>query len=154
MVRVWDVAVNDAIEPTDAGAGPVGGKVQRHPLLIALVVLLALEGAAIASTAIYLIVELVTTRANSLVGAIALAVSVLIAAVWVGFIVVGVFRGMAWTRAAAIVVQVLIGAIAIGSIQGASGRADIAWLLLVPAIAVIALLFTRPVLAATSGRSR
>jgi hypothetical protein len=152
MVFVWDVAVSEPMRPRDADDRSGRATAPRHPLVIALVVILGLEGAALAAAAIYLIVELFLSSADSLPGAIALAASVLIAAVWMGFIVAGVWRSMAWTRAAAIVVQVLLGAIAVGSLQGALARPDIGWLLLIPAVATIALLFTRPVLAATSGR--
>jgi hypothetical protein len=152
MVFVWDVAVSEPMRPHDASGEAVEEKSPRHPLLIALVVILGLEGAAIAAAAIYLIVEVFLSRADSVPGAIALAASVLIAAVWMGFIVAATWRGMAWIRAAAVVVQVLLGAIAIGSLQGALARPDIGWLLLIPSVAVLALLFTRPVLAATSGR--
>jgi hypothetical protein len=152
MVFVWDVAVSEPMRPQDADDQLASSKSPRHLLVIALVVILGLEGAALAAAAIYLIVELFLSHADSLPGAIALAASVLISAVWMGFIVVGMWRGMAWTRAAAVVVQVLLGAIAVGSLQGALARPDIGWLLLIPAVAVLALLFTRPVLAATSGR--
>ena len=126
---------------------------RRHPLVVALAVVLALESFGAVVVAGYLVVELFAATPSSYPSAIALAATVAIAAVWVGFIVAGVLRGKAWTRAAAIVVQILIGAIAIGSLEGLMPRPDIAWTLLVPAIVALGLLFTRPVLAATSRRS-
>jgi hypothetical protein len=86
------------------------------------------------------------------VSAIALAVVTTLAAVWVGFIGVHTLRGNAWIRGAAITVQVLLIAIAIGSFQGFVPRPDIGWMLLIPAVAVLVLLFTKPVIAATALR--
>jgi hypothetical protein len=113
---------------------------------------LFLEATALAAATVYLVVELMVDRPDSFVSAVALTVCVAIAAVWVGTIAVNTLRGRAWIRGAAIVVQVLIAAVALGSFQGVLPRADIGWLLLIPAIAVMVLLFTKPVLAETSRR--
>ena len=56
------------------------------------------------------------------------------------------------TRGATIVVQVLFGAVAIGSFQGLVPRLDIGWLLLIPVIIVLVLMFSKPVLAHTNHR--
>jgi len=77
---------------------------------------------------------------------------VALGAVFVIVIVIGTLRGNAWTRAATIVVQVLFGAIAIGSFQGIGPRPDIGWIVLVPAVAVLVVMFTKPVLAHTNHR--
>jgi len=113
---------------------------------------LFLEAAALFVATAYLVVELLIARPDSVASAVALTVCVAIAAVWVTTIAVNTLRGRAWIRGAAIVVQVLIGAVALGSFQGMLPRADIGWLLLIPAIAVMVLLFTKPVLAETSHR--
>ena len=113
---------------------------------------LFLEATALIAATVYLVVELLVARPDSVASAIALTVCVAIAAAWVTTIAVNTLRGRAWIRGAAIVVQVLIAAVALGSFQGVLPRADIGWILLIPAIAVVVLLFTKPVLAETSRR--
>jgi hypothetical protein len=95
---------------------------------------------------------LLVDRPASYASAIALTVIAAIAAAWVTAIAVNILRSRAWTRGAAIVVQVLIAAVALGSFQGMLARADIGWLLLLPAVAVMVLLFTKPVVAAITIR--
>ena len=125
---------------------------RHHGLVLLLAGVLFLEAAALFVATAYLVVELLIARPDSVASAVALTVCVAIAAVWVTTIAVNTLRGRAWIRGAAIVVQVLIGAVALGSFQGMLPRADIGWLLLIPAIAVMVLLFTKPVLAETSHR--
>ena len=55
------------------------------------------------------------------------------------------FRRAPWSRAAAIVWQILQVSIAVGAFQGLFARPDVGWALLVPAITVIGLLLWRPV---------
>nr|BFF13392.1 hypothetical protein GCM10025699_46950 [Microbacterium flavescens] len=85
-----------------------------------LVVLLAAEFAVVAAAAGYLLVELVVAQPSSYASAVAVLVLTLIAAAWIGSIVVGTLRGRAWIRGAAIVWQVLQFAVGIGSLQGPS----------------------------------
>jgi hypothetical protein len=148
---VWDIAVkmkNDAEYDPYLGAD----KSVRHPLVTTLVAVLFLECAAITAAVIFLILELLIATPDSAVSAIALAVVTALAAVWVAVIGVHTLRGNAWIRGAAITVQVLFIAIAIGSFQGFLPRPDIGWLLLLPAVTVIVLLFTKPVRHATLNR--
>ena len=56
-------------------------------------------------------------------------------------------RGSPWVRGATVVWQVLQIAVAVGAFQGFFARPDIGWLLLVPALAALVLLFTPPVVA-------
>jgi hypothetical protein len=118
---------------------------RRPRMLAVLVVLLAIESAGLVAATVFLVFELLVAPADSFASAIALTICVAIAAVWVAAIAVGAWRGQAWIRGASIVVQVLLAAIAIGSFQGILPRPDIGWILLLPAIAVVALLFSRPV---------
>jgi hypothetical protein len=120
--------------------------------VLALAAVLFIEAAALAVVTAVLIVELLIARSDSFVSAVALTVCVALATVWVGAIAVGSLRGRAWIRGAAIVVQVLLLAIALGSFQGILPRADVGWLLLLPAVIVLVLLFMPPVVAATSRR--
>lgn len=124
----------------------------RSPLVHLVVTLLWLECAALAAVTVFLLVELLVATPGSYASAIALAVIALIAAVWLAAIAVNLGRQRAWTRGAAIVWQVLQIAIAVGSLQGPAARPDIGIALLLPAVAVIVLLFTKPVVAATARR--
>lgn len=126
---------------------------QRSPWVLLLVTLLFAECALLVAAVVYLVVELIVATPASLASALALAVLTAIAAVWLGVIAANVLRGRAWTRGAAIVWQVLQGAVAIGCFQGIFAQPAIGWLLLVPAVVVLVLLFTPSVVAATSRRS-
>ncbi|MBC7725734.1 MAG: hypothetical protein H7146_13475 [Burkholderiaceae bacterium] len=117
-----------------------------------LVVLLWLESLGLAALTVFLVVEVLTTPADSLASAIGLVVLTLIAAVWVGAMAIGARRGSPWIRGGAVTVQLLLIAVAIGSFQGMLARPDVGWLLLTPAILILVLLFTRSVLAATRHR--
>jgi hypothetical protein len=120
--------------------------------VLVLAALLFVEAAALAATTVVLIFDLLVATPDSFPSAIALTVCVAIATVWVFVIALNSLRGRAWIRGAAIVVQVLLGALALGSFTGMGARVDVGWLLLAPAIAVLVLLFTKPVLAETSRR--
>ena len=127
------------------------GSRRPAPLLL-LVSLLALESAALMAVACYLIVELLVARPDSIATAIALLLLDLLAAVWVGSMAVNALRGRSWIRSGAITWQILQIAVGIGSFQTPFSRPDIGWLLILPAAAVIILLFMRPVIAATRRR--
>ena len=148
MVFAWDVAVNDARNPNEDQTK----RSTRHPAVTALVVVLGLEAAALAAAAVYFVLELLVATPSSVASAVGITVIIAAGAIWVGFIAVGVLRAQAWTRAAVIVVQVLIGAIAVGSFQGPTPRPDLGAILLVPVVVALVLLFQKPVLAATTGR--
>ncbi len=75
-----------------------------------------------------------------------------IAAVWLGAIVVGALRGQAWIRGAAIVWQVLQFAVGASAISGTFSTPAIGWPLVIVALVTFVLLFTRPVVDATSHR--
>ncbi|MGV8877318.1 MAG: hypothetical protein ACOH1K_07390 [Rhodoglobus sp.] len=125
---------------------------RRHPQLIALACIIFLESALLFAALGYLIFELGSQQPQSYASAIALTVLTALAAVGVAVIAVGVLRRQSWVRGAAVVWQVLQISVAIGSFQGVFARPDIGWLLLIPAIVVLGLLFTKPVLAATARR--
>ena len=124
----------------------------RHPFQIALVVVLAIEAAGLAAATVFLVLEILIAPADSIASAIALAVVAGLATAWVVAMSVGAWRGQSWVRGAAIVVQVLLGAVAIGSFQGLVPRPDIGWILLIPAIVVVFLIFSKPVQAALRRR--
>lgn len=123
---------------------------RRHPLLVALAVIVFAECALMGAAAVYLIVELLVDVPTSFASAIALTVLVVIAAVWIAVIGVNTLRGAPWVRGAIVTWQILQIAVAVGAFQGLFARPDIGWALLIPAIAALLLLFTRPVVSATT----
>ena len=106
---------------------------------------LVLEAIALVAVFVWLLVDLVALRPSSYATAIALTVLVAVGAAWVGATAIASIRRAPWSRAAAIVWQILQISIAVGAFQGLFARADIGWALLVPAITVIGLLLWRPV---------
>ena len=125
-------------------------RVSRRPaLLLLLVVLLALECAALVAVACYLVVELLVARPDPAATAIALLLLDLLAAVWLGTMAVHTLRRRTWIRSGAITWQILQIAVGIGSFQAPFSRPDIGWLLIVPAVAVIVVLFSPSVIRAT-----
>jgi hypothetical protein len=127
---------------------------RRHPLVIALSVLLWLECAFLACLTVFLVVEIVVAHPASYATAVAILVLAAMAAVWLGALAFNAVRHRPWIRAGAIVWQVMQIAIAIASFQGLFYRQDVGWLLLVPAVVVLVLLFTPPVVAATARPER
>ena len=123
---------------------------RRHPNLVALALIILLESAVLFVAVGYLLVELASETPQSYSSAIALTALTAIAAIWVAVIGISILRRQAWIRGAALVWQVLQISVAIGSFQGVFARPDIGWLLLTPAIAVLVLLFTKPVLRHTA----
>ena len=114
--------------------------------------LLFLECLLVVGGAGYLLVELLIDTPQSYASAIAILALTVLAAVWVGMIAVHTLAGRSWTRAATVVWQVLQASVGLGSLQGLFARPDIGWPLILLAAAVLGLLFTKPVLAATERR--
>lgn len=113
--------------------------------LVIVSALLVLEALALVAVVVWLLVDLVSLQPSSYATAIALLVLVAIGAAWVAATAVASFRRAPWSRAAAIVWQILQVSIAVGAFQGLFARPDVGWALLVPAITVIGLLLWRPV---------
>lgn len=125
-------------------------RASRRPLpLVLLSVMIFAECAFMAVISAYLIIELLVTRPDSYASATALLFLAALAAIWLGIVGVSTLRGRSWVRGAVATWQVLQIAIGISSFQGIFGRADIGWLLIVPAVIAMALLFTPSVVAAT-----
>ncbi|MEO6941570.1 MAG: hypothetical protein ABI238_00910 [Terrimesophilobacter sp.] len=127
----------------------IGAPYRRPRALTLLAGLLFLEAVFLVILAGFLVFELVTEVPTSFASAVGILILVVAAAVWLVFVGVGALRARPWVRAAALTWQVLQLAVAIGSFQGLFARDDIAWYLLVPAVLIMALLFTRSVLSAT-----
>jgi hypothetical protein len=113
--------------------------------------ILLLEAAALVALMIWLLIDLFALEPSSYATAIALLVLVAIAALWMGAVAVASLRRAPWTRAGAIVWQILQISVAVGAFQGLFARPDIGWLLLVPAVTVIGLLLWTPVRNAYAG---
>ncbi len=120
--------------------------------LYVLAAILFAECALLAAATLFLGYELAVETPTSYPSAIALTLIAALATVWLAFIAMHTLLGRAWIRGAAIVWQILFIAVAVGSFQGLTPRADIAWLLLLPAVVVLVLLFTKPVREATTSR--
>lgn len=135
-----DTARND-----DTGSNDPVRSTPRSPALVALVVVVGLEFAALVVVTIVLVVELVIAPASSLASGIALTLLSAIAALWLGALFIGLRNGRPWVRSGIIVWQVLQGAIAIGAFQGIFRVPAVGWLLLIPALLGITLVLSRPV---------
>jgi len=122
----------------------------RHPLLVALTVIVFAEAALLAVAALWLILELLVDEPSSVASALALTALVILAAVWLSIVGANTLRGAPWVRSAIVVWQVLQIAIAVGCFQGFFARPDVGWALLLPALIALVLVFTRPVMAATA----
>ena len=135
-------------EPANPHDGDELRRPPSHPLLAFLAVLLFAECVLLVVATVYLVVELLTVEPESYASAVFLTVLTALAAGWLGAIAIGAVRRRPWIRGAAIVWQVLQGGVAIACFQGIFAQPAIGWLLLVPALVALVLLFTPPVVAA------
>jgi len=111
-------------------------------LLLALITAEFLGGLALV---LVLLFELLTASPASWATALALLVLSALVALGLGAVLLGVWRGRAWVRAAAVVAQVLIAAIGIGALQGAVAQPGWGWPLILVGVAGFALLISKPV---------
>jgi len=125
-------------------------KVRRRPaLLILLSALIYLEAAALGVASVVLLLDLLTQRPDSYASGIAILVLTILATVWLAVMATHALLGRPWIRGGAVTWQVLQIAIGIGSFGGLFSRPDIGWLLIIPAVIVLVLLFTPTVIRAT-----
>ncbi|MEO7147412.1 MAG: hypothetical protein ABIW81_02620 [Terrimesophilobacter sp.] len=124
----------------------------RPRALVALAVVLFFECAVLVGVAGLLTFELFADKPTSYLSAVAILLLAIVAAGWVFVIALGTLRARPWIRAAALTWQVLQLAVALGSFQGLFARDDVGWVLLVPAVIIIVLLFTPSVVKATARR--
>jgi hypothetical protein len=90
-----------------------------------------------------LLFGVLTERPASLGTALALVVVLGLAVVALGAVLAGVWRGRAWVRAAAVVIQVLIAAIGVGALQGAFAQPEWGWPLIIVGIVGFVLLISK-----------
>jgi hypothetical protein len=134
--------------PDEAVEGPRDGLPDGSGVraaLAAVTVLLFAEAAALVGVLAWLLIDLLVLRPSSFATAIALIVLVAIGAAGVSAIAVASVRRAPWSRAAAIVWQVLQLSVAVGAFQGLFARPDLGWALLVPAVVIVGLLLWPPV---------
>lgn len=117
-------------------------------ILTIVAALVGLEALVMVASAAVLWIDIFTGQARSLPIAIALAALVLLVAVWLVFVGLRLLQNQRWSRHAAIFWQTCQLAVASASFTGRGASPGIGVALLIPAVAVLVLLFTRPVLRA------
>ena len=138
---LWDVAVSELPGNTSRPKLPV--------LLAVLAGVVLLEAVAMVVVAVVLLVDLLTQPAASFAGGLFLVVCAVAAAAGLFALFLGTVRTRVWTRGPTFVWQFVQLAVAVGAFQGQFARVDIGWLLLIPSVVAIALLFTPSVMNAT-----
>lgn len=113
---------------------------------------IAVEFAGVLALGILLLFEVMTDPPASLGTALALVVLDGLVAVGLAAVLVGLWRGRLWVRAAGVVFQVLLFAIGVGALQGAFAQPDWGWPLIIIAIAGFVALAARPTALWLSGR--
>jgi hypothetical protein len=121
-------------------------------LLYVLAALILLEGAALVVATIYLVVEIFTAPSSSIASAVAYAATAAVAAALVLFVGRSALRARPWIRGATVCIAVLQLLVAYSIII--TKEPALGWVLVVPAVAMLVLLFSRPVMRATTRPSR
>ena len=125
----------------------------RKPVLLYMLsALILLEGVGVAAAAIYLVVEIIAAPTASFGSAVVLAVVVAIAAAALLLLARGVLRARPWIRGATVCVAVLQLLVAYSILI--TRAPTLGWVLAAPAVALLGLLFSPPVLRATIRPSR
>ncbi|MEO5534738.1 MAG: hypothetical protein ABIR17_06350 [Pseudolysinimonas sp.] len=114
--------------------------------------MVAAELLAALAVVVVLVGEVITTPASSLGSAVALIALAAAATIWLAAILLGIWRGRAWVRAAAIVWQVLQFAIGVGALQGSFAEPAWGWPLVIVAAVGFGLLISKPVAGWLSSR--
>jgi hypothetical protein len=120
--------------------------------LYVLSALLLLEALALAAATIYLVIEIFSAPVASAGSAIALAVLVAVLAVGVFLVARATLVGRPWIRGATICLAVLQLLLAYSIVI--TKAPTLGWIIAVPAVALLVLVFTPPVLKATTRPTR
>ena len=123
-------------------------KPPRTPAVLVISAVLVLEALCLLGFAAWYGYQLATSTPLSMGGAVFTLVFAVALAVWLLAVGHFFFRGYRWTRSAAMVWQLFVIIIAVPTLQAGLILAGLG--LLLPAAAVLLLLFTKPVLAHTS----
>lgn len=122
---------------------------KRPAGLLVAVFVVALEGLFVGALAARLGYALVVGDTKSFVTSVALFALVAAAAIWVIFVALSLFWGKRWARSAGVFWQLVQLAVATGSFSGQFGSQAIGWSLIIPSVLVLAVLFSKKVVAAT-----
>lgn len=117
-----------------------------------LLALVAAQFAGVLGLGILLLVELLTVPPVSFGTAIALVVLAGATAAVLAAVLLGIWRGRAWVRAAGVVFQVLLFAVGVGALQGAFAQPEWGWPLVIVAVVGFVLFVARPTAEWLSGR--
>lgn len=124
---------------------------QKPPIgLVAATAIVFIEGAFLGFLGSQLALALLAGETQSITTAVALLALVLATAAWLFFVAIKLLAGRRWARSAAVFWQLVQLAVASASFSGQFGSQAIGWLLIIPSVLVMALLFTKKVIAATS----
>lgn len=119
--------------------------------LVLATILLWAEGLFVGFLAARLGLALTSGETKSFVTSAALFALVAAASVWVIYIGFGLLQGKRWSRSAAVFWQLVQLAVATGSFSGEFGSQAIGWGLILPSVLGLGLLFSKKVVAATTG---
>jgi hypothetical protein len=119
-------------------------KLQKTLRIVAAIV--ALESLALYVATATFIYGIIAGDSRSLPAMLALTALIALAAIWLTYCVLALLQGKRWARSSAIFWQTCQLAIASASFSGVGANAFIGVALIVPSLAVIALLFTKPVI--------
>ena len=117
------------------------GRMRMPASIYGLSAVLFLESAALASVSVWFLVEILTTRVNSVGGSILTLALALGATAWVAAAAVGALRGRTWVRGAALTWQLCQLAVAVGAFQGVFAQPLVGVVILVPTVLALVLLF-------------
>jgi hypothetical protein len=121
-------------------------------LLYALAALIFLEGLAFSAGTIYLVVEIFIGDPKFVTTAVAYAVTAAVLSTLVLVVGRATLRARPWIRGATVCIAVLQLLVAYSIVI--TKEPTLGWILAVPAVVLLVLLFTRPVLRATARPSR
>lgn len=124
----------------------------RHPLVVTAVLVLLAQAIAVLWTAVGFARELGTGELLNLGGQIFLVVLVALGGIWLIAVAVGLWRGGAWSRSAATVVELFAVILSVSFFSAGNWVGGAAFL--VPAAVVMVLLFSVPVGRHLSGAAR
>jgi hypothetical protein len=117
--------------------------------LLTVIVVIALEASVLAYFGIQLGIGILGGESRAFTTAIALFAMVAAAAAWLFYVAFSLTRSKRWARSAALFWQLVMLAIASGSFTGQFGSQAIGWALVAPAVLVVILVFTKPVVEST-----
>lgn len=112
--------------------------------MLVLLGITGLETLAITAGGFFYLIELITGHSRYVPTMLALTVMIFASAAWCGAAFRGLVKTQPWARSSMVFIQSSMIVIGVYSFQPPVPRPDIAWALIVPAVVVLALLFTKP----------